>query len=158
MEQNDTIGWDILEYEEKNRSIDWYWGVGIATITIVALAFIFGDILFGILILIAVCSLAYLTIRKPEMVHVEIGQKGIKAGDELYPYHNLLSFWIEREETHPNDRHLLLMSKRKLMPLITIPLPLEFDENILRNKLLENLEEQELQDSRLHKFVEILGF
>jgi hypothetical protein len=49
-------------YSEKSN--DWFWAVGIITLTAAALAFIFGNIIFGIFIIVGVFSLVIHSVAK----------------------------------------------------------------------------------------------
>ena len=45
------IEWNAPEHYYYKRSPDWYWSVGIIAVTGAVLACIFGNVIFGILIL-----------------------------------------------------------------------------------------------------------
>ena len=45
------IEWDAHEYEHKERNRDWFWAVGIISVSLAVVAVIFGNIIFAILIL-----------------------------------------------------------------------------------------------------------
>jgi len=51
------IEWDAHEYEHRERSPDWFWAVGIISVSVAVAAVIFGNIIFGILVIIAAFTL-----------------------------------------------------------------------------------------------------
>ena len=54
----DLFSWQTKEYVYQHKSADWYWALGIITVSFAAAAFILNNRLFGILILIELFKLA----------------------------------------------------------------------------------------------------
>ncbi len=150
----DSLNWSAPEYHHYQRSADWFWAVGIITACIVILAFVFGNALFGILILLSAGILVYYTIREPIEVEYEINQKGVQVGKELHPYLTIESFWAE---TRGGEPKLILKSKKTVMPYIIIPVHEDSIDEIT-TVLREFLEEKELSEPASHKIMEYLGF
>lgn len=148
------ISWDAPEHHHTEKDNDWYWAVGIITLTAVVLAFIFGNIIFGILILVGVFSLVVHTIRTPGLVHVEINDRGVIVGDVLYPFLTLESFWIDAEEHPPR---LLIKSTKTFMPFITLHIA-DVDREAVREVLLKYIAETEHHEPLSQKILESLGF
>jgi hypothetical protein len=153
-----TLNWSAFEYHEKAHSVDWYWGVGLVTLIIVLASFYFKNYLFGFLIIIGVSTLVYLTFRKPKEVGISIDDKGVRVRNELFPYRNLKSFWIEEEPQRNGDRHLLLTTTRVYSPLLALPLGDVAPETIRQALLSYKLEEKETHENPSHHFIEMLGF
>jgi hypothetical protein len=151
------ISWSVLEYHEKNHTTDWYWTVGLITLVILVACVFFKNYFLGVLLLLGIGTLTYLTIRKPETVTVTLQEKGIQIRTELFLYRNLKAFWIEEEEQANSDRHLLILTKRLYSPLIALPLGDVAPETI-RQALLAHIPEQEMRENISHKFLEVLGF
>ncbi len=150
----DSLSWQAPEYHHYQRSTDWFWAVGIITICISVLAFIFHNALFGILILLSAGILIFYTLRVPQDVNYEINKRGIVVGKDLHPYLTIEAFWME---TRAGEPKIILKSKKTIMPYIIIPVHEESaDEvaDILRNFL----EEKELAEPASHKVMEYLGF
>lgn len=148
------IEWDAHEYEHKERSSDWYWAVGIIAVAAAIATIIFGDVIFGILILLSTFCLALFINRPPETTHVVINEFGITRGTTLYPFSTLQSFWVD--EIHPHKK-IILRSKKLLMPLIIVPLGDEDGERI-RDLLVEILPEEPLRLPWVEVILEYLGF
>jgi hypothetical protein len=151
---NLPLKWQAPEYHHYQRSTDWFWAVGIITISIAVLAFIFHNALFGILILISASILIFFVLRQPEDIEYEISKKGITIGKELHPYLTLESFWVENRTAEPK---IILHSKKALMPYLIIPIH-EDDADEMEMVLREFLEEKELVEPTSHKIMEYLGF
>ena len=96
----------------------------------------FGDIIFGILIIIATFTLTLFINRPPDHVHVIVDEKGVTKGGLRYPYSTLHSFWIDVEHSHPR---LFLRSQKNFMPLIHIPIGKNVDPENLEDNLLAHL-------------------
>lgn len=96
-----------------------------------------------------------LAARRPEMMHVEIRNNGIRAGNTLYPYSSLDGFAIAEYE---HEARLLLESNRHIMPLIVVSLSQEVDLDQMRDLLAQYLPETELHESLPHLLFERLGF
>lgn len=147
--------WDAHEYEHKERSSDWFWAVGILSMAIAATAAIFGNVIFGILVLTAVFSLALFINRAPDTVHVIVDEKGVVRNKIRYPYSTLQSFWIDTEHPHPK---ILLSSEKLFMPLIIVPLGGGVDLDKLHEALSSSLKEKYHSLPFVEKVIEYLGF
>lgn len=148
------ITWEAPEYFHYKRSNDWFWAVGIITVCISVLAFIFNNSLFGVMIIIAAIILVYFAIREPEMVKYAINNRGVKINKTLHPFITLESYWLEVRHGEPK---LILKSKKNIQPYFVIPVH-EDDVNDLDIILNEFIEEKELQEPTSHKVMEYLGF
>ena len=151
----DSLKWQAPEYHHYERSTDWFWAVGIITICIAVLAFIFNNALFGILILLSAGILVFYALRTPEDVEYEINKRGIMVGKELHPYMTLEAFWIEtRNNIEPK---IILKSKKSFLPYIIIPVHNDSADEVA-DVLRNFLEEKELSEPSAHKVMEYLGF
>ena len=151
----DSLKWQAPEYHHYERSTDWFWAVGIITICIAVLAFIFDNALFGILILLSAGILIFYVFREPEDVEYEVNKRGVMVGKELHPYKTLEAFWIEtRNNIEPK---IILKSKKSFLPYIIIPVHNESADEVA-DVLRNFLEEKELSEPSAHKVMEYLGF
>ena len=148
------ISWSAPEHLHQEKDNDWYWAVGIITITIVALAFIFSNVIFGILIIVGVFSLLVHSAKKPKIVHCEINDRGIVIDNILYPFLTLESFWIDAHNTSPK---ILLKSSKTFMPYITIHIK-EVNREKVREILLKYIAETEHYEPLSQKIMERFGF
>ncbi len=148
------IFFETYEYEQRERTADWYWTVAIFTLAICVISLIYGNVLFAVLVFISAFTLLLVAAREPRLVEVEITPRGIRNHLTIYPYRLIESFWVE-EETHKNT--LLLKSTKNFTHLIPIPLG-EADPDIVRDYLSNFLTEEELHESIGQKILERLGF
>ncbi len=158
-ESPDALSWSIPEYTPRNHSNDWYWGIGLVTLIAIIASIVLGNFLLGVLLLIGVGSLLYFTARPPRLLTVTLGARGLRLNETLFLYSTISAFWIEEADIVPpgHDRHLLIMTNRKVMPLVAIPIG-EVPPALIKDKLTPFIKEQELVEQKTHQFLELLGF
>jgi hypothetical protein len=147
--------WEAHEYEHKERTSDWFWVVGILSVSLAIASVIFGNIIFGVLILISAFTLTLFASRPPSTLQVQVDEKGISRGKIYYQYHTLKSFWIDTEHPH---KKIILRSEKMFMPLIIVPLGEEVDIEELHENLSLNLSEEFHSLPFVEKILEYLGF
>lgn len=152
--EDQALKWQAPEYHHYQRSKDWYWAVGIITVSIVILAFIFSNALFGVLILLSAGILIFYTLREPQNVNYEINERGIMINNDLHPYLTIEAFWLENRNAEPK---IILKSKKAIMPYLIIPVH-EDSVTEITSILREFLEEKEMTEPTAHKIMEYLGF
>ncbi|OHB10413.1 MAG: hypothetical protein A3H60_00250 [Candidatus Zambryskibacteria bacterium RIFCSPLOWO2_02_FULL_44_12b] len=150
-----NIEWDAHEYEHKERSPDWFWAVGIISVSIAVAATIFGNIIFGLLVLIGAFALSLFTNRHPNSTHVIVNEKGVTRDRIHYPYSSLESFWIDTDHPH---KKIFLRSEKMFMPLIIVPLGESVDVDNLHESLSQFLSEEFHSLPFVEKILEYLGF
>jgi hypothetical protein len=148
------LHWQAHEYEDKTRSSDWYWAVGIVGGAVAITSIILGNILFAIIIVLGAFSLLLYAARKPKQFDVVLDDRGILIDKFFYPYHSLESFWIE--DHHEGAQKILIKSQKLFMPYITIPLGEEREK--VRGFLVRYIPEVFHSESTFHRLIEYLGF
>lgn len=152
--QQIVLRWSAYEHEHIPRGSDWYWALGIVAVSAAITSILFNDILFAILILIAAGILGMLANVPPDLVRFEISDRGIRAGDTMHRFEEIVSFWVEEEG---RDRPLLLVDTIKLMsPNLVIPLE-DIDPNAVREILREHADEVPMKEPIAHKILEFFG-
>ena len=154
MEENEFIRWSVLEYEDRPKTRDWFWAIGIIAVCGFIASIIYKNYLFAILILLSTVVILMFSVRKPEQVEVEIGPRGIKVKNNFYAYQNLKGFAVVVE---PEEKTLLLESGRIFLPIIAVPLG-ETDPEKLRYFLSSFVEEKNIKEPTFHKVMDFLGF
>lgn len=149
-----NISWETLEYEYKHKSADWYWAVGIIGVSLTIASFTLNNVLFAFFLFISTFTLMVYGARKPDMLHVEIIDKGIRMGGTLYPYASLSSFWVE-DELHPPK--IIIESEKYFMPYIVIPIG-DVDPERIRRVLLTKMKEEEHAEPVVQQLMDYLGF
>lgn len=150
-----AITWEAPEHHHIEKSGDWFWALGIIALCGAVAAFFFGNFLFAILILIGAFAMALVAVQKPKVLAFSVSTRGVRVGEKIYPYSTLESYFIDEES--PNGPQLLLKSKHLYMPLIIMPIPPEYTDDI-EDLLLDRLPEEELEEPLAHKVLEIFGF
>jgi len=149
------ISWEEYEYEFTEKSVDWFWALGIVSISVAITSVVLNNILFAVLIIIGAITLSIHAVKKPEIVHYEVNQKGVVIDNKLYLYNSLDSFWINNTTEMPR---LLITSKKIFMPHISIPISPEVDTEDLRDYLLDRVDEEEQNESLATHLMRYLGF
>ncbi|MBX9906724.1 hypothetical protein K2X96_02395 [Patescibacteria group bacterium] len=149
------ISWEAPEHHHTEKGSDWYWALGIITIAGAITTIIFGNVLFGVVILLAGLMTALISSRPPRTVTYSISVRGIRIGTELYPYSSLTCFYINEE--HHHHLQLLIQTTSFFTPLLVIPMPDEALEDV--EEILEpRLPEKYLEESLGQRILEFLGF
>jgi hypothetical protein len=149
---HNNLSWKTHEYKHSHKSSDWFWILGIIGISVAVAAIIFGDALFAVVILLATFGIALFAVRKPNLMHIEVSDRGIVVDKSFLPYQNLESFWIDDS----GETKLLLKSKRLMMPLIVIPL-VDHSMDDVRVLLTKHLKEEHLDESVWQKIMDGMG-
>jgi len=154
-EVTQAITWEAPAHHHIEKGSDWFWALGIVALCGAVASFFFGNFLFAILILVGAGAMSLVAVKEPEIIDFSVSTRGIRVGDKIFPYSTLDSYFIDEEnETGPQ---LLLKSRRIHLPLIILPLPEEY-LNDIESLLLERLPEEELEEPLAHKILEIFGF
>ena len=154
---NERLNWSALEYEERERSSDWFWALGIIVVTSSIAAIIFGNYFFAALLILSGSLLGFFAVKKPDVIFYELNNRGLKIGNRLYPYENIKSFWVQIGQ--PNIKPILFVkSERIFMPIITIPIEETMAQEIHSIMLGANIAEEEMKEHPSEKIMEVLGF
>ncbi|OHA93121.1 MAG: hypothetical protein A3H52_02080 [Candidatus Zambryskibacteria bacterium RIFCSPLOWO2_02_FULL_39_26] len=148
------LSWQASEYLYKEKTADWYWIVGIITVSVALIAIILNNVIFAILIIVSSFTLSLFASKKPAIIDIEISNHGVTVGKTHYVYKDLDSFWVETRENYPK---ILIKSKKVLMPYIIIFIE-NFSSEEVRDELLKYLPEEEHIEPFLEKLLLYLGF
>ncbi|MFT5359952.1 MAG: hypothetical protein ACI88L_000421 [Candidatus Paceibacteria bacterium] len=156
MKINDAFfSWEAHEEIHIERGNDWYWGLGLLGIFGSAGAFLVGNFLFGIFIILSAAVLFLFSKNKEEIKLFQITNQGIQRGDTLYPYKSVKSFWVDTE--NEQEPALVIHTSRIFDPVIAIPISLEIPTEDLRMFLRNLIHEEYLQEPRFHKILDKIG-
>ncbi|MEN9390503.1 MAG: hypothetical protein RLZZ283_603 [Candidatus Parcubacteria bacterium] len=155
------LEWQGKEYEFVQKPDSWYYTVGIICVGGAIAAFIVGNILFGIVIILAGFTTALLASRKPAVHTFRITDRGIAVGDQLFRYDNIKSFAMddnhEQGAQSSNPDKLLFELKRGVVTIMTIPLA-SVDHRKVRTELKNhNVEEVEHLNSLTARVSDWIG-
>ncbi len=157
----ETITWRIETHEHKERSTDWYWGVGLLAVIGIGVSIYFMNILLAIILAMGVVSLFILAARGPREHDVTLSPRGVDIDGTLYRYPTIHSFWVsiedpEIEEIEPRVR-LFLTTAGYINPRIMVPLDDVDHAELVRDYLLNHLEEVEQEPHFAEHIAELLG-
>lgn len=119
------ISWVAPEYEHREHGADWYWALGIISVSLAVAFVIVHNALLSIIIILGMGSLLFYAKHPPKIIECELSKKGVRRGTTLYPWESLESFWVldgheDGKEIH--DPKILITSKKPFMPHIVVPL------------------------------------
>ncbi len=150
----DKLEWSAFEYEERERSADWFWALGVIVVTSSLAAIIYGNYFFAAFLVLGGILLGFFARRKPSMVTYELDARGLKIETRLFLYENIKSFWVETRI----KPMLFIKSERLFMPVISIPIENNMADEIRAIFLTKNVPEEEMKEHISDKIIESLGF
>lgn len=153
--------WEEYNYLYFPKDKDWKWSVAIISITIALISFMFSNITFGMLILIATSVLLLHAFKEPRIVRFEINTKGVRVNQELWSFSDIRSFWIEDNREHHIHSRILFSTNGILDSLLVISLPLDVTNDQIHDiheELVKILPEERMSESIFQKGLEYLGF
>lgn len=161
MENEETVNWSALEYEEKERHVDWYWALGVIIIAVAITSIILANYFFAILFVVGGSLMAFFTIKKPELVSYELNNKGLKIDNRIYLYEKIKSFWVQKPLTDDGKvmkPALFIKSERIVVPIFSVPIEEDSVVKIHNMMLAHNVLEEEMKEHPSERIMEALGF
>ncbi|MCR4325398.1 MAG: hypothetical protein NUV59_01155 [Patescibacteria group bacterium] len=153
-EMTGTLRWSAYEHEHMERGSDWFWALGVVAVSSAVVSLLFHNILFAILILLAAALFALLANVPPELITFEVSERGVRVGNVLHRFDEIISFWVEDESgAHPT---LLVDTTKPLAPNLIIPIH-DVDPHAVRLFLREHAEEVPMKEPFAHKIIEFFG-
>lgn len=150
-----SVYWEAPEHHHIEKTNDWYWMLGIIAIAGSVASIIFGNVLFGVVILLGAMTMMITSQRKPRIIEFEISGRGVRIENSLYPYPTLDSYFID--EGSPTGPQLIVKSKKLFVPLLILPIPEEYVDDI-EDVIAPRLREEHLEEPLSHHILEFFGF
>lgn len=150
-----TITWEAPEHHHIEKSADWFWALGLVATAGAVAAFVLGNTLFGIVILLGAATMVLHALHEPKVIPFAVTARGIRIGEILYPYTTLETYCVD--EDNERGPQLLVKSGRTFMPLLILPLPEEYVDEI-DDLVGSRLQEEMLEEPLSHKILEFFGF
>lgn len=142
MEENTTLTWQAFDKTDKERKVDWFWALGIIAIAGSVLAFLFGNFLFGVFILLAVVILIFLITQKPKRIECSLNEKGITIDGTLTPYQKIKGFYLD--ETHEWGK-ILLHTDHPISAIVSV----FYEDKALGDDIYEMFQKYEIPEEYL---------
>lgn len=155
--EHHSLVWHAPEHEHREHSADWYWSVNIITLALAVSFVIAGNILLAIIVILGVGILLVHTRQAPRIVECELSARGVRVNDTLYPWSSLESFWVLEKNTERGGR-LLLVSNKKLSPMIVVPLDEHVAPERIREVLAQAITEEPQAEPLPERIMRKLGF
>ena len=159
MDEEEKLSWTALEYEEKEKSTDWFWALGVVIIASAITAIIYNNYFFAVVILLSGTLLGIFAKKKPALISYELNGRGVRIGENFYPYEGIKAFYVQNHDREKGHKPtLFLKSERIFMPILSIPIENEWTEGIKEILLEKNIQEKEMREHMSEKIMESLGF
>ena len=140
---------------EKPTKISWQAPEHVA-IGAIILCFYFGNILFGIIIILFATISVLNANKKPSIFEFEINRQGVIVGRTLYPYSNLETFWVQDTEF---DDLIIFRTRKSIQPYLILPFDsMTTESEKIRDYLLDYIDEEKMEEPFHHKLMEFFGF
>jgi hypothetical protein len=150
----ENIEWQAPEYIHTEKTADWYWIVGIVTISIVLISIILNNVIFALLILVSSFTLSLFASRPPKTVLHKLDNLGIQKGGLSYPYSEIKSFWVETGDSYPR---ILFKIDHRFSPFFIFLIHPDDAEEI-RDFLVTHITEEKMTESIFEKLLIYFGF
>lgn len=153
--------WEEYNYMYFVKNKDWKWSVGIISVTISLVSFMFSNITFGVLVLVCTGALLIHAFKEPQVIRFEINTTGIRINQKTWSFSELRSFWIEDNRKHHINSRILFSTNDLSDSLLTLILPITINHDEIHSiheELVKILPEERLKESIFHTILEYLGF
>lgn len=154
MEEN-ILSWEAPEFEEKEKSPDWYWALGIIAICGIVISIIYKNYLFAVFIAIGSVTMGMFGNQKPKMIRYELSHSGLRINEDLMPLETLKGYAI-REIGKERKQILIIESSKMFAHILTIPVQNSMVQDI--KKELEKVPEKDLREPTAHQIMDAIGF
>ena len=144
------ISWHVQTHNDRERSPDWYWGVGLITLAAAGLCIFLSNLLLGAILIIAAGTVMVMVARGPREHEVNFTPRGVSLDGTLYRWESVRSFWVSRE-------YVLLSTQALMHPQIVLPLVDLSRAQAVRAYCKRFCTEEEQQPHVGHHVVEMLG-
>jgi hypothetical protein len=152
--EGQEISWSVSTHVHKERSVDWYWALGVIALVGAGLSFWLGNMLFALILVVGLGSLGVLLARGPREHRVAVDSRGVTVDGTLYPNRSLKAFWVDRRE---DDPRLYLITSGLIAPHITLPLESVAQGEQVRSILRRNVKEEEQEPHFGEHLAELFG-
>jgi len=147
----ESVAWEVFEHEHYHEEPEWYWVLGIIAVSGSIASFLLGNLLFGILILLAGGTLALYSTKEPSFLTIHLSKQGVRFNKEYHPTESITSFSIDGDK--------LLIEKHSFWhPLVIIPIGEGVPHDEIRAVLGAKLPEKNHKEPVGHRIMEHFGF
>jgi hypothetical protein len=152
--EREELVWSVTTHEHRERSTDWYWGLGVLALAGAAASIFFGNVLLAVIIAIGSISIGYLAARGPREHLIRIDARGLSVDGTRYKWDSVMSFWIERDAEQPR---LFFTMRGLIMPYVSFELDDRAQGEAVHAHLRKHVEEVEQGPHLGEHLAEIFG-
>ncbi|MBP9851723.1 MAG: hypothetical protein KBC67_00490 [Candidatus Pacebacteria bacterium] len=146
----------IMPASHKERSVDWFWAIGIITLVGAGTAFFVNNALFGIFILLGGGLLFYTNLNKPNDTSIHINEKEITVSGLSYKTNKMKGFAVVK---NAKDQNLLIVrTDRFFLPILIIHVADHVSVEQLEDMLEKRIPKEDLREPPANAVAEKLGF
>ncbi|MFZ2593736.1 MAG: hypothetical protein WAX38_03110 [Minisyncoccia bacterium] len=151
----DVLQWSAHEHDSATKTPDWYWVLGIITVSAAIASLFFGQYLVSLMIVVAGVTLGLLGNSETQHFDFKLSDRGVEVDSQLFPYENLLTFEVIERDTRANL--LVLSTETILTPHLCIPISDDIDPEDVRKFMSERVTESSNGVPFVHTITEALG-
>ncbi len=155
-QEGQSISWQVETHEHRQRSTDWYWGLGLGAAAAAGVSLFFGNMLFALIIVLGLGSIATLAARGPREHWVRLDSRGISLDGTLYRFASIQSFWIQPEDA-VREARMLVTTSGLFSPQLVIPLGNMTRAQNVRAFMRRHAQEQEQEAHLGEHLAELFG-
>lgn len=114
------VAWQFPEFNKRQRPTRWWLAAGITWLALVAWALLWQQsFLFLLILLFGAIIFITQERREPDTMECRITLDGVEVDDRLYPYDQLVQFYIVYK---PGEVAALFLDRAGMRPTVAIPL------------------------------------
>lgn len=153
------FAWKAKEFEDFEKTNDWFWGVGLLALVSAGICFWQGAVSFGIFILVAGFTMILFGNVKHTEHSVLITDEGLMIDQNKFLWKDITGFSIIDDPKSTFDKKVLFETKRPINPVVSLPINRSnINPEALKNFLLSKTEEKELRESLSKALAEKVRF
>lgn len=142
------VSWKFPEVPQYNRGRQWYIGMSVFGLAVIAWSVYDRNFLFGVIIVLALAIIFFQSRQNVRTLQAEITEEGVAVGRDFFSYDDIRTFWIIYRPKQ--IQKVYLSFKSALRPTLDIPLadadPVKVRKELLRF-VTEDLEKDEISAS-----------
>lgn len=146
--------WAVTTHEHKNRSVDWYWALGVIALAGAVVSIFLDNLLLAIIIALGSGSIGFLAARGPREHLFKIDERGVSIDGSRYAYSSIHSFWVEHDSAAPR---LFLTMRGVALSHFSLVLDSEAQGRAVREHLVNHIKEEEQGPHLGEHLAEIFG-
>lgn len=155
----EMFAWKAREFQNFEKTNDWFWAVGLIAVVGAVLAFWRGSVSFGILILLAgFAMILFGNVKHPEH-SILINEDGLMVDENKFLWKDVTGFAIVEDPQNPFSKKVIFETTRPVAPKISLPIDRSvINPDGLKNFLIAHSTEKELKESVVKAIAEKVRF